>query len=247
MQQQAAALEGWLPRLDQSDWTRPSPLPDWLVAHLVLHLAQTLRVIAESVANPGDETPLTVGEYLSRLPAAAAEIRDREVAGVAGRTPGEIIAEFAEQHQKAGTALAGMRGTEVVGAPRGPLRVADFLATRALELVVHADDLGRALPGNPPPTRREATAVSVRLLADLLATNAPGRSVEVRIPPYAAVQCVPGPRHTRGTPPTVIETDAVTWLRLATGRTSWAEALEAGRVNASGERSDLSPYLPLIS
>jgi hypothetical protein len=90
-------------------------------------------------------------------------------------------------------------------------------------------------------------AATCRLLADVLATTAPGRSVEVRIPPYAAVQCVPGPRHTRGTPPTVIETDPVTWIRLGTGRIGWDEALDSGRVNASGERSDLSRYLPLVS
>ena len=99
----------------------------------------------------------------------------------------------------------------------------------------------------PPPAKRTTTAIAVRLLADLLATNAPGRSVEVRIPPYAAVQCVPGPRHTRGTPPTVIETDPTSWLRLATGRITWAEAITNGTVHASGERSDLSVYLPLVS
>jgi hypothetical protein len=79
----------------------------------------------------------------------------------------------------------------------------------------------------------------------LLETRAPGRSVEVRVPPYAAVQCVEGVRHTRGTPPAVVETDAPTWVALATGELSWAAAVEAGRVRASGERTDLSPYLPL--
>jgi hypothetical protein len=140
-----------------------------------------------------------------------------------------------------------MAATATVQASRGPLRSGDFLATRALEFAVHTDDLARTLPDNPPPAKRNATAIAVRLLADLLATTAPGRSVEVRIPPYAAVQCVPGPRHTRGTPPTVIETDPVTWLRLSTGRLQWADALNDGTVNASGERSDLSVYLPLVS
>ena len=78
-----------------------------------------------------------------------------------------------------------------------------------------------------------------------LEVRAPGRSVEVRVPPFAAVQVVPGVRHTRGTPPAVVETDAETWLALATGRTTWAEALDSGSVLASGERTDLSPYLPL--
>lgn len=74
---------------------------------------------------------------------------------------------------------------------------------------------------------------------------APGRSVEVRIPPYAAVQAVPGLTHRRGTPAAVVETDAETWLALAEGTLTWADAVKAGRIRASGERSDLSPYLPL--
>lgn len=80
----------------------------------------------------------------------------------------------------------------------------------------------------------------------LLEARAPGRSVEVRVPPHAAVQVVPGVRHTRGTPPAVIETDAETWLALATGRTTWHEAVAAGSVRASGERTDLSALLPLV-
>lgn len=79
----------------------------------------------------------------------------------------------------------------------------------------------------------------------VLTERAPGSSVEVRVPPYAAVQVVPGVRHTRGTPPGVVETDAGTWLDLATGRTAWHEAVASGAVVASGERTDLSPYLPL--
>lgn len=94
-----------------------------------------------------------------------------------------------------------------------------------------------------PPDLRTAT----RFLLEELAARTPGRSVEVRVPPYAAVQCVPGPRHTRGTPPSVVEIDPLTWLRLATGRTSWREAEYDGRLRASGERSDLSSLLPLTS
>ncbi|WP_067183068.1 sterol carrier family protein [Microtetraspora niveoalba] len=92
---------------------------------------------------------------------------------------------------------------------------------------------------------RDAARFAVRHLLDELAARAPGRTVEVRVPPYAAVQCVEGPRHTRGTPPNVIETDPRTWLELAAGRLSWEAALAAGRVAASGSRADLSPYLPV--
>ena len=79
----------------------------------------------------------------------------------------------------------------------------------------------------------------------VLAERAPGRSVEARVPPYAAVQCIEGVRHTRGTPPAVIETDPETWLALARGELAWLEATSTGRVLASGERTDLSAYLPL--
>jgi hypothetical protein len=86
---------------------------------------------------------------------------------------------------------------------------------------------------------------AVRALLAELARTAPGRSVEVRIPPFGAIQCVAGPRHTRGTPPNVVETDPMTWLLVATGRLAWADAVESGRVRASGIRTDLAPYLPV--
>jgi hypothetical protein len=79
-----------------------------------------------------------------------------------------------------------------------------------------------------------------------LSRRAPGRAIEVRIPPYAAIQCGEGPTHTRGTPPNVIEMDAPTWLALAAGQESWADALARGAISASGARADLSPHLPLI-
>lgn len=94
-----------------------------------------------------------------------------------------------------------------------------------------------------------ATAADVRLLVKhflaVLAERAPGGSVEVRVPPYAAVQALPGVRHTRGTPPAVVEADAETWLELAVGEAAWPDVVHAGRVHASGERADLSAYLPL--
>jgi hypothetical protein len=79
----------------------------------------------------------------------------------------------------------------------------------------------------------------------LLTAKAPGRAIEVRVPPYAAVQCGEGPTHTRGTPPNTIEMDAQTWLALAGGQLSWAQALDDGKIAASGVRADLSQYLPL--
>ena len=92
---------------------------------------------------------------------------------------------------------------------------------------------------------RTDNATAVRYLLQLLAEKAPGNSVEVRIPPFGAVQVIEGPRHTRGTPPNVVETDAATWIALATGEEQWADAAAAGRVIASGTRADISDILPL--
>ena len=97
--------------------------------------------------------------------------------------------------------------------------------------------------GQPPQKADLATAVRATLRA--LATAAPGHSVEVRVPPWGAVQAVAGPRHTRGTPRAVVETDPVTWLLLATGQLEVAAAVADGRLRASGERSDLASYLPV--
>ena len=92
--------------------------------------------------------------------------------------------------------------------------------------------------------RREVTT-AVRFTLEELADVAPGHTVEVRVPPAGAVQAVEGPRHTRGTPPNVVETDPQTWLGLVTGEVAWADAVADGRVRASGERADLSWLLPL--
>lgn len=86
---------------------------------------------------------------------------------------------------------------------------------------------------------------SVKETLELLTSNAPGRAIEVRVPPYAAVQCGDGPTHTRGTPANVVEMDAPTWLALANGEISWADGLHSGAIKASGVRADLSEYLPL--
>ncbi|RKT31801.1 hypothetical protein DEU34_2877 [Microbacterium sp. AG1240] len=108
----------------------------------------------------------------------------------------------------------------------------------ALGAVSAADAAGR------PPARTDL-ATAVRYLLQLLVEKAPGNSVEVRVPPFGAVQVIEGPRHTRGTPPNVVETDAATWIALATGGEEWADAAAAGRIVASGVRADLSALLPL--
>jgi hypothetical protein len=104
--------------------------------------------------------------------------------------------------------------------------------------------VGAALDAGTEP-ERAALRSAARFLLHELERVSPGRSVEIRVVPVAAVQAVAGPRHTRGTPPNVVETDPLTWFRLATGRLGWDEAVRSGTVLASGARSDLSAFLPL--
>jgi hypothetical protein len=94
---------------------------------------------------------------------------------------------------------------------------------------------------------RRTVATAVRWTLQVLAERAPGNSVEVRVPPHGVTQCVEGPRHTRGTPPNVVETDAATWLSLATGALTWEAAVASGAVRASGLRADLDGLLPLVA
>ncbi|HEX8344483.1 MAG TPA: sterol carrier family protein [Actinoplanes sp.] len=106
------------------------------------------------------------------------------------------------------------------------------------------NDVLDALDAGADPDRT-ALRDAVRVLLAELARRVPGRSVEVRVPPFGAVQCVAGPRHTRGTPPNVVEMDPLTWVLLATGRLLWSVAVAEGRVRASGIRTDMSGHLPV--
>ena len=109
---------------------------------------------------------------------------------------------------------------------------------------VVAPALGRFRDGSAD--RGDLRLLTKHLLA-LLVAKAPGGAVEVRVPPYAAAQCLTGTRHTRGTPPATVELDAATWIALAVGDLDWSVAEHEGRLVASGERSDLSALLPLLT
>ena len=115
----------------------------------------------------------------------------------------------------------------------------------AEELRAAVDPVRPWLAGEAEQPPRAVLGTAVRTTARWLAQHVPGRSVELRVPPHVAVQCIEGPRHTRGTPPNVVETDAATWLRLATGELPWDAAVTEGRLTASGNRADLSMHLPL--
>lgn len=249
--EQSRAVCDWLRNRSVGDFDRPSVLPGWDVRQLTGHLTMVHEGIASVLAQPTRQRPHPLADYVQHYRPNA----DQITALTEAATGSESGPELLDRLDAAVEALAVELGPDrvlpaAVVAPRGPLTLEDFLATRIIEVVVHADDLSRSLPdADQVPLHRGALARCSRALAGILADRHPGRSVEVRIPPYAAVQCAigdPGPTHTRGTPPNVVETDALTFLRLATGRTPWPAAVATGKIHASGLRADLSPVLPLF-
>jgi hypothetical protein len=200
------------------------------------------RALALPEPPKADATPLDWPFATAANAAAIDEFTRNTAAG--HPDPGAYLADV-EQSLRA--VLAEHSGARILRTTVGAMSLDDYLVTRAVELVVHTDDLADAVPGLEIPYDRQALAAATRLLADALAVKAPGGSTAVRVPPYAVVQCVEGPRHTRGTPPNVVETGPLTWIRLATGRLSWKDALEGAEVSASGERADIGSLLPLMS
>ncbi len=238
-------MRAWLARLPYEDFGTPSVLPGWDVRLLTGHVLMIFRGLLSAVGSPVDEPPLALHDYVARYRVDAAVIDAVTTELAADRTPDDLVTELdlllSEVRHQLAEPLP-----KVVRAPRGPISGVDYLSTRIFEVLAHSDDLSRSLPDRKPiELDRGALKAGVRGLAGMLAAKYPGRSVEVRVPPFAAVQCVAGPRHTRGTPANTIETDPTTWLRLATGAVSWAEAMDAGALQVSGERADLSTYLPL--
>ncbi len=242
--EQSALLRRYLHSVSPEDSARDSLLPNWDVRILVGHLLLVHDGLFAALQHPSTATPMPAHEYVQQYRHSAGELHDATVAsaGTGGFT--ELVDRMDATAGALNTALAGELPA-VVQAGRGPVRTLDLMTSRVVELVVHADDLSRSLP-DPVPLARPAVALAVRALAEFLVARAPGRTVEVRIPPFVAVQAIAGPRHTRGTPPNVVETDSTTWIRLATGRADWTDAVADGLVRASGQRGDLSEYLPLL-
>jgi uncharacterized protein (TIGR03083 family) len=242
--EQSTTLADWLSALPTAAFARPSVLEGWDVRTLVGHVVLVHRGLAARLADPTDEPAVPAAEYVRRYRLAAEHIAENTRATAGDLPPAELTTQLRD----ADSAPTDVSGRTVIMGGRGPVTALDWVRTRTVDLVVHCDDLSRSLPdADPVPLRRPALATAVRTLAEILAAQAPGRSVELRVPPFIAVQAIPGPRHTRGTPPNVVETDPVTWLRLATGRADFAHAVATGTVRASGTRADLAPYLPLLS
>lgn len=231
--------------LTPEQFALPTRLGDWTVRELVAHIGTALTAVDRLLDEP---EPARQDGHLLDWPFAIAADADA-IAATARRLAAEhpdLDPHLDGVERRFTARLDAHPGGRLLPTSAGALTLADYVVTRTVELVVHTDDLNAAVPGLDVPYDRQALAACTRLLADALAAKAPGGSTEVRIPPYAVVQCVEGPRHTRGTPPNVVETDPLTWIRLAGGRTAWQDAVAGAKVSASGERADLGPYLPLL-
>jgi uncharacterized protein (TIGR03083 family) len=246
---QSVALQNCLHALPDEVADEPSRLPGWTVRELAFHVTEVPRSLTDALAADAPVgAPMTIAAYTGQWREAAAQIERRDREGATGLRLAEIAERLGVETAAMHGALATAGGDRVITARRGPIRISDLLTTRVNELIVHSLDLSASLPALAPVALdRRALGVSCRMLTAILAERVPGHTVEVRVPPYAAVQCVEGPRHTRGTPANVVEADAVTWVELATGRLSWADARGMGRISASGERADISEHLPVLS
>lgn len=243
---QSTLAANWLADLDPDDLAAPSALPGWDVRTLATHLASVQQSLGRRLRQRTKQPALRAPEYVRGYAPAAEDIDERTRTLTAEQPTTASIAALRDT-EPVRAAAGEVSERTVIEGPRGPLTCLDWAATRVVDLVVHCDDLSRSLPSRPAlPLHRPALASAVRTLAQLLAGQAPGRSVELRVPPFVAVQVVEGPRHTRGTPPNVVETEPLTWVRLATGRLTFTDAVAAGQVQASGNRADLTAYLPVL-
>ena len=215
---------------DSLDPEGPVDCEGWTVADLETHVTITARGLARASANPVTEKATgDVAAWTEATPALA------EVADAGAKAERLRLKDFAD------VAVAALDDEgKTIEQVTGRHSLTDAGVFRLVEGVVHGLDAGIA-------PNRQALKLVVKELAQAFAARHPGRSVELRIPPFAAVQCVEGPKHTRGTPPNVVECDPVAFLRVATGRESWADVTRDGRIRASGERSDLSGLLPLLT
>lgn len=246
--------------LREDDYAVATPVPGWDVRLLVGFALWRLTEVSLQLQRPSVTRPVSLNQYAAHALATAQRRRGQALA-VAGQDSGPRLGEqLVARGEDLVIYLTEEALPPLVDTGAGQLSLLDFLRVHVLEIVLASDDLAGALETRGRDVARQgqaATATAVRTLADLLAARAPGQAIEVRVPPYAAVQIgdptaetgsllSPTPTHTRGTPPAVIETDATTFLRVMSGRVTWQEALRDHAVAASGLRADLSPLLPLV-
>ena len=216
-----------LPSLDPAAASR---VAGWTVRDVEAHLTATTAGLARLIAAEAPARADTDIDGWAGATAGLAEVADRDAR--------EGVADLASAVAAARAALATALETQVVQQRTGAHTLHDAVHFRVIEGVVHGMDVGV----DPDPI---AQRIAVKTLVGVLASRAPGHAVELRVPPYTAVQVLEGPRHTRGTPPNVVEVDPLAFVELCAGRLAWSDAVRDGRARTWGDRADLSPWLPL--
>lgn len=246
--EQARRLADCLTDLRPAEFLRSIPCREDKVIDLTARVVLVGDSVLSSLDHETTQRPGALADFLGgcgftqhRLTRVTRELARHEAGA-------ELAAQFTESIAELGRRLADSALPAVVAYDGSAISTVDLLRLTGIDWVLHCDDLNRALPTRTPiAISRGILADSVRTLADTLRRRHPGHSIEVRVPPFAAVQCGTAgePRHTRGTPPTVVETDPLTFVRLCRGRQTWDEAVKHNHLRASGVRSDLSEWLPL--
>lgn len=241
-------LVEFLDSLRPAEFHRLVPGHDLPVHDVAAELLVSQTALLSALDQPTTQRPSALPDYCAGI----GILRNRSAIlarEIADHDDGPVLAgQVRQAHHDVAHRLASGDLPDVVAIDRSALRTLDLMRLIGVDWALHSDDLNRAVPAHSPiEIPRPAFADAIRLLAEILRSRHPGQSVEVRIPPFAAVQCGrPGePRHTRGTPPTVIECQPLHFLRLCRGRVTWRDAVRHHHVTASGVRADISEWLPL--
>lgn len=250
MVEQAGALADFLDLIDAEDLGHPSVRHGWDIGALVADSVVIQAAALNALDRPTAARPVALSDYFTGLRPWLHRQQELAIELARHGSIESLALRYRQDTTELATRLADPMAPDAVQTEEHPLRTLDLIRMLCLQLVVHCDDLAESLPDRGPlQWSRGCRAEAVRTLADLIAARHPGGSVELRIPPFAAVQCGTGeddPRHTRGTPPNVVECDPLILVRLCIGRLKFADAVRTGAVRASGSRSDLSAWLPLL-
>lgn len=245
--EQGQHLATFLDSLRSAEFCRTVPGTAHRVRDVAAELLVTQRQLLDALDQPTTQRPQPLTIQLGGLRLARSQRKDL-AAELAEHDPGPALAgQFHQQMLEISRQLKSAGLPEVVSTS-APLRLVDVLRLVTVEWVLHSDDLSRAVPGHRPiQWQRTVLADAVRALAEMMRAQHPGQEVEIRVPPFAAIQCGTGdgPRHTRGTPPNVVECEPISFVRLCRGRHSLAESVHQGQIRLSGVRSDISDWLPL--
>ncbi|MGJ3507430.1 sterol carrier family protein [Enemella sp. A6] len=253
---QMLAVVQWLDPLTAAEFRSRDQYNTWSVRHLIGHLISAQEDLLTAVNRPSTSRPMSINHYLRRRWARNSHPMSRALE-ICGSDSDRVLLEHLASGAGELRGALEQLDAGVLDEHRDPVRVVDLLRVELAHWLGHGEDLRVILPHRGAvATSRPALADAIRLLTAILAKEYPGRAIELRVPPFAAVQLgVPqapgsteriGPTHTRGTPPNVVEMNSPTLLRLVSGGGDWADELSAGNISASGPHADLRSVFPIL-